>query len=75
MNIIMKQYQPKYEHDAYKLDALELIKKPTEKHIEESKIIQKYNGYYKRFISGDKTSAVVKELDKLQDIINGETNS
>jgi hypothetical protein len=52
-----------------------LYKKPTEKQIEKSKIYQKYNAYYKKLLSGDRSSEVLKELDNLQDIMNGETNS
>jgi len=75
MRIIIMKYQPKYDHDFYKIDPIVLYKKPTEKQIEKSKIYQKYNAYYKKLLSGDRSSEVLKELDNLQDIMNGETNS
>ena len=66
------KYQPLYEHDYYKINALEITKNPTEKQIENAKIVEEYNSYYKRLLSGDRSSAVLKSLDKLQGKINGE---
>ena len=68
-----KKYQPMYEHDAYKIDALEITKKPTEKQIERHKIVEECNSYYKKLLSGDRSSELLKSLDKLQGRINGET--
>ena len=68
-----KKYQPKYEHDYYKLDVKDIIKTPTKKQLEQSEIVQTYNGYYKKLLSGDRSSEVLKSLDNLQEKINGET--
>ena len=68
-----KKYQPMYEHDGHKIDALEITKKPTEKQIERHKIVEEYNSYYEKLLSGDRSSELLKSLDNLQDKINGET--
>ena len=67
-----KKYQPKYEHDYYKLDVTEIIKKPTKEQLEQSEIVQKYNGFYKMLLeTGKRSSEILKSLDNLQDKING----
>ena len=48
------------------------LKNPTEKQIENAKIVQEYNSYYEKLLSGDRSSEVLKSLDKLQGKINGE---
>ena len=67
-----KKYKQMYEHDYYKINALEITKNPTEKQIENAKIVQEYNSYYEKLLSGDRSSEVLKSLDKLQGKINGE---
>jgi len=68
----MANYQPKYEHDYYKLDILELIKKPTEEQKNKSAVVRTYNKYYEKLLSGDRSSEVLRTLDNLQDNINGD---
>ena len=68
----MLKYQPKYEHDYYKLDILELIKKPTEEQKNKSAVVRTYNKYYEKLLSGDRSSEVLRTLDNLQDNINGD---
>ena len=66
------KYQPMYEHDYYKIDATDILKRPTKEQLEKSVTVKAYNGFYKRLLDGDRSSAVLKELDKLQGKINGE---
>ena len=65
-------YKSIYEHDAYKLDIADLIKKLTPKQKQKSAYVQKYNAIYKLFKSGNRSSEVLKELDNLQEKINGD---
>ena len=67
-------YKSIYEHDAYKLDIADLIKKPSPKLKQQSKYCQRYNAIYKLFKSGNRSSEILRELDNLQDKINGDKN-
>jgi|TARA_R110002020_G_scaffold35457_1_gene106990 hypothetical protein len=65
------KYQPKYEHNYFKLDVAEALKKLTPKQKQNSANAQQYNAYYKLLKSGNRSSEILKELDNLQDKING----
>ena len=65
-------YEPIFEHDAEKLDIADMLKKLTPKQKQQSKFCQQYNAIYKLFKSGNRSSEVLKELDDLQEKINGD---
>ena len=67
-------YEPIFEHDAEKLDIAEVLKKLTPKQRQQSKYCQQYNAIYKLFNAGNRSSEILKELDNLQDKINGDNN-
>jgi len=67
-------YEPKYEHDYYKLDIADMLKKLTPKQKKNSKFVQQYNKLYEMFKSGNRSSEILRELDNLQDKINGDKN-
>ena len=67
-------YEPIFEHDAEKLDIAEVLKKLTPKQRKNSAYCQQYNAIYKLFKSGNRSSEILKELDNLQDKINGDKN-
>ena len=67
-------YEPIFEHDAEKLDIAEVLKKLTPKQNQNSAYVQQYNAIYKLFKSGNRSSEILKELDNLQDKINGDKN-
>ena len=67
-------YEPIFEHDAEKLDIAEVLKKLTPKQKQNSKFVQQYNKLYEMFKSGNRSSEILRELDNLQDKINGDKN-
>ena len=67
-------YEPKYEHDYYKLDIADMLKKLTPKQKQNSKFVQQYNKLDEMFKSGNRSSEILRELDNLQDKINGDKN-
>ena len=67
-------YEPKYEHDYYELDIADMLKKLTPKQKQNSKFVQQYNKLYEMFKSGNRSSEILRELDNLQDKINGDKN-
>jgi|TARA_Y100000114_G_scaffold150781_1_gene166653 hypothetical protein len=66
----MNKYQPKYEHDFAKLDPEQLFKRPTDNQKKQFALYRKYNAYYLKLMSGDRSSEVLKMLDTIQDKIN-----
>ena len=48
--------------------------KLTPKQKQNSAYVQQYNAIYKLFKSGNRSSEILKELDNLQDKINGDKN-
>ena len=67
-------YEPKYEHDYYKLDIADMLKNLTPKQKQNSKFVQQYNKLYEMFKSGNRSSEILRELDNLQHKINGDKN-
>ena len=67
-------YESKYEHDYFKLDIADMLKKLTPKQKQNSKFVQQYNKLYEMFKSGNRSSEILRELDNLQDKINGDKN-
>ena len=52
-------YEPKYEHDYYKLDIADMLKKLTPKQKQNSKFVQQYNKLYEMFKSGNRSSEIL----------------
>ena len=69
-------YETKYDHDAYKLDLADItpINKLSERQKLYSSLVKNYNEAFKMFKGGDRSTKILKHLDKMQGLINDQTD-